>query len=77
VAKTELANMDSGAYSQVAFTRPIADLKLNATNIGLVSLRNAGLQYTESVPKESVSLAQAAHLCFGRLGNLGGPARVN
>jgi hypothetical protein len=46
--KTELASyMDSGAYSQAAFTRAIADLELNATNINLVGLSNTGLQYTE------------------------------
>ena len=49
-AKAELASyMDSGAYSQVAFTRAIADHELNATNIDLVGLSNTGLQYTEYV----------------------------
>jgi hypothetical protein len=50
-AKAELASyMDSGAYSQVAFTRAIADHELNATNIDLVGLSSTGLQYTEYVP---------------------------
>ena len=50
-AKAELASyMDSGAYSQVAFTRAIADHELNATNIDLVGLSATGLQYTEYVP---------------------------
>jgi hypothetical protein len=50
LAKAELASMDSGAYPQVAITRAIADLELNATNINLVGLSDTGLQYTEYVP---------------------------
>jgi hypothetical protein len=53
-AKAELASyMDSGAYSQVAFTRAIADHELNATNIDLVELSNTGLQYTEYCPSSN------------------------
>ena len=49
--RRELASyMDSGAYSQAAFARAIADLELNATNIDLVGLTSTGLQYTEYVP---------------------------
>ena len=48
--RRELASyMDSGAYSQAAFTKVFADLELNATNIGLVGLTSTGLQYTEYV----------------------------
>jgi len=46
----ELASfMDSGAYTQAAFTRVVADLEINATNIDLVGLSNTGLQYVEYV----------------------------
>jgi len=46
----ELASfMDSGAYTQAAFTRVVADLEINATNIDLVGLANTGLQYVEYV----------------------------
>jgi hypothetical protein len=46
----ELASfMDSGAYTQAGFTRVVADLQINATNIDLVGLSNTGLQYVEYV----------------------------
>ena len=48
--RRELASyMDSGAYSQAAFTKVFADLELNAANIDLVGLTSTGLQYTEYV----------------------------
>ena len=43
VTKELASYMDSGAYSQAAFTRAIADLELNATIIDLVGLTSTGL----------------------------------